>query len=110
MYSQGSFLDRAYHKGLSKLLSSDVVKKTHPMIERVDTYVFDDDPMMYFKVILNDGSITKKNMGLKGYIPRHLVEKYFYQLMKYFEIPEDFKYQIITVGPNGEIIHDYTHY
>lgn len=108
MDSQGSFLDQSYHKGLSKLLSSDAVLKTHPMIEKVDVYVFDEVQMIYFRVLLNDNSITKKNMYEKGYDPHYLVDKYFYQLMKYFDIPQNFRYQIITVSPSGENIHDYT--
>ena len=109
MESQGSFIEQKHHKGLSKLLSSDAIMKNFPMIDRVDAYVLDDVGMVYFRVFLNDDTITQKNMYEKGYDPHYLVDKYFYQLMKYFDIPQNFRYQIITVLPTGENIHNYTH-
>ena len=96
-----------YHKGMSKLLSGEVVKKDYPMVDYVDVFVVDDIRTVFFRATLNSEDIDYKNMYKMGYDPHHLVDNYFRKYMKYFGIPTEYKDVIVTRNPNGEIIHVY---
>lgn len=96
-----------YHKGMSKLLSGDIIKKNYPMIDHVDVFVVDDLSSIYFRVSLNDGSINSENIYNKGYDPHFIGDK-FRRYMKYFGIPTHYRDTMITQNPSGTNIHVYS--
>lgn len=95
------------HKGMSKLLSGEVIKRDYPMVDHVDVFVVDDNRTVYFRVTLDSEEINSRNMYEMGYNPHHILSEYFRKYIKYFGIPESYKDVIVTRTPNGINLHVY---
>jgi hypothetical protein len=95
---------KAYDRGLSKLLNSDVIKDIYPMIDRSEVFYLEDDNLLILRVFLNDPEIDENNMYSKGFDPHYLMDVHLTKFLPYFDYKSTINKAFVLYGPNGENI------
>ena len=106
MISPKSESNKYYNKGLSKILSSKIIKEKFPMVDFIDSYVVDDLETIYMKIHLNDDEINSDNMFEKNLIPYHLTSM-VEGIIPYFGLSKKYKFNYNVLSPSGESIYQY---
>lgn len=102
-------IDKSYSNALTKLLSSDIITKTYPMVEKIEAlYTISDRTgveSIDLYVHLNDPSIKSSNMYEKEFDPHYLVDYHIRGLLNVLDIPKRIKIFTEVLNTKGyEII------
>jgi hypothetical protein len=99
--------------GLEKLLNSDTITKTYPMVDHIDIRMDEDfitprgNRRLDVDIFLNDPTITEKNMYDYDFDPHYLVEYHIKNYARYLGIENKYVINFIVWGPDGDIIHSW---
>jgi len=96
-----------------KLLNSEFIKKSYPMIDNIKTYVVwdgdEENPLytLFIGVNLNDPSINSDNLYEKGLDPFYLIRNYVAILLKMagFNMRDILQIDVLIRNPNGDAIY-----
>lgn len=97
---------KTYSDGLSKLLSSELIRGIYPMVDRIEAVFFIDErtdsESIYLYIYLNDKTINKDNMYIKDFDPHYLVDNHVRKLISFFDLPKNTKIFTTVLNPNGK--------
>ena len=96
-----------------KLLNSEFIKKSYPMIDNIKTHVVwdgdEENPLytLFIGVNLNDPSVTSENLYEKGLDPYTLIRNYVKILLKIagFNLRDIIQIDVLIRNSNGEIVY-----
>lgn len=110
-------IDEFQIKGLEKLINTSAIKEIYPMVDKIIVRYEDtgasgfgtDLDILDFDIILNDPSITQKNMYEKELDPHYLVDHHIKNYLPYMGIDKRTVNldRIIIWNPNGDIIYSW---
>lgn len=97
--------DEIYSNSLKKLLNSDLIKGIYPMIDNIEVYFsrnpVTDSERIDLYVFLNDSSINRENMYVKGFDPEYMVDRHIRDLMKFLDITDRVKIFTHLINPKN---------
>jgi len=107
-------IDEFQIKGLEKLVNSSAIKDIYPMVDKIIVLYADIGALGFvkgldildFDIILNDPSITQKNMYDKGLDPHYLVDYHIKNYLPYMGIDKEKVHlgRVIVWNPDLDII------
>jgi len=77
----------------------------YPMIEHIDAYDIEGINRLILRIYVSDPEMTKDNMYQKELDPYYLIDYHLKKYLPYFNIPRNYKFGFVVVGPDGNIIH-----
>lgn len=96
-------MNRNKVKALNKYIN-EILKPIYPEVKKFELLSLEIYGEYLLRIIVDDESITEKNMYQKGIDP-HYILKHIQEFLKYFEPKEEIEITVIIGRPNGEIVY-----
>lgn len=95
--------EQSYSEALTKLLSSELITKIYPIIDKIDVYYSEGrvEDRIDLYILLNDSSINQDNMYIKDFDPHYLVDKHVRDIIPFLGIDRRIKIFTHLLNPKG---------